>query len=414
MNLIILSQYYPPEVGAPQNRLSELARLMVEKGDSVSVLTAMPNYPTGRIYPGYGGLFKRECLNGVNIVRTFIYPTQKADFLRRLTNYFSFVITSAMLGTFLLKRADVLLVESPPLFLGLSAVWLSFVKRARLIFNVSDLWPESAVQLGILRRNSLLHRLSSWLESFCYRRSWLITGQSRSIINDIRQRFPNCQTYHLSNGVDTNRFAEAMNDRAHTGLNVNGHCVVMYAGLHGLAQGLGQVLTAAEDLFEDRRFRFVLVGDGPEKKMLMGQAAQRGLTNVEFRDPRRSEEIPALIAGCDIVLVPLTSYLLGAVPSKLYEAMAGGKPIILMASGEASQIINEHQAGIAVEPGDINGLVQALKTLLTQPQLRRTLGENGRRAAKQHFDRETIVSNFREFLEEKLSAEFQLKVMSDE
>src|SRR6266850_1183207 len=392
MNLIILSQYYPPEVGAPQTRLSELARLMVQKGDSVSVLTAMPNYPTGKIYPGYGGLFRRECLNGVNIVRTFIYPTQKTDFLRRLTNYFSFVITSAVLGTFLLKPADVLLVESPPLFLGLSAVWLSFVKRARLIFNVSDLWPESAVELGILRRNSFFHRISSWLESFCYRRSWLITGQSKSIINDIRQRFPDCRTYHLSNGVDTNRFVIAGNERPHQGLNVNGHCVVMYAGLHGLAQGLGQVLTAAEDLFEDHRFRFVLIGDGPEKKMLMGQAALRGLTNVEFQDSRRSDEIPALIAGCDIVLVPLTSYLLGAVPSKLYEAMAGGRPIILVASGEASQIVNEHQAGITVEPGDIRGLVQALKTLLAQPQLRRTLGENGRRAAEKYFDRETIVS----------------------
>lgn len=402
MNLVILSQYYPPEVGAPQNRLSELARLMVEKGDSVTVLTAMPNYPTGKIYPGYGGLFRSERLNGVDIVRTFIYPTQKTDFLRRLTNYFSFVISSAVLGTFLLKRADVLLVESPPLFLGLSAVWLSFVKRARLIFNVSDLWPESAVQLGIVRRNSLLHTLSSWLESFCYRRAWLVTGQAKSIINDIRQRFPDCQTYHLSNGVDTNRFAVAGNDRAHRDLNANGDCVVMYAGLHGIAQGLGQVLMAAEDLSQDQRFRFVLIGDGPEKKMLMGQAAMRGLTNVEFQDPRRSEEIPALIAGCDIVLVPLTSYLLGAVPSKLYEAMASGRPIILVASGEASQIVNEHQAGITVEPGDIKGLVQALKTLLAQPQLRRTLGENGRRAARQHFDREVIVSRFREFLKQKL------------
>ena len=404
MNLVILSQYYSPEVGAPQTRLSELARLMVLQGDTVTVLTAMPNYPTGKIYAGYGGLFKRECLNGVNIVRTFIYPTQKTDFLRRLTNYFSFVITSAVLGTFLLKPADVLLVESPPLFLGLSAVWLSFVKRARLIFNVSDLWPESAVQLGILRRNSLFHTFSSWLESFCYRRSWLVTGQSKSIIDDIRQRFPDCQTYHLSNGVDTNRFAVAGNDRAHQDLNVNGDCVVMYAGLHGLAQGLGQVLTAAEDLFEDRRFKFVLIGDGPEKKMLMGQAAMRGLTNVEFQDPRRSEEIPALIAGCDIVLVPLTSYLLGAVPSKLYEAMASGKPIILVASGEAAQIVNEHQAGITVEPGDITGLVEALKTLVAKPQLRRTLGENGHRAAEQHFDRQIIVSRFREFLERKLSA----------
>jgi glycosyltransferase involved in cell wall biosynthesis len=403
MNLVILSQYYPPEVGAPQNRLSELARLLVQKGDSVTVLTAMPNYPTGRIYAGYGGLFKKECLNGVKIVRTFIYPTQKTDFVRRLANYFSFVITSAVLGTFLLKPADVLLVESPPLFLGLSAVWLSFVKRAHLIFNVSDLWPESAVQLGIVRRGSLFHRLSSWLESFCYRRSWLITGQSKSIINDIRQRFPDCETYHLSNGVDTNRFAVSGNGRARRDSNVKGDCVVMYAGLHGLAQGLGQVLMAAEDLVEDRRFKFVLIGDGPEKNMLMGQAAMRGLTNVEFQDPRRSEEIPSLIAGCDIVLVPLTSYLLGAVPSKLYEAMAGGRPIILVASGEASQIINDHQAGITVEPGDITGLVQALKTLLAQPQLRKTLGENGRRAAEQHFDRETIVSGFREFLEQKLS-----------
>ena len=377
---------------------------MVQRGDSVCVLTAMPNYPTGKIYAGYGGLYRKEWLDGVKIIRTFIYPTQKTDFLRRLTNYFSFVITSAVLGTFLLKPADVLLVESPPLFLGLSAVWLAFVKRARLIFNVSDLWPESAVQLGIIHRNSLLHRISSWLESFCYRRAWLVTGQSSSIINDIRQRFPACQTYHLSNGVDTNRFAVTMNDQKHQDLNLNGDCVIMYTGLHGLAQGLSQVLKAAEDLFEDPRFKFVLIGDGPEKKMLMEQAAMRGLTNVEFQDPRRSEEIPSLLSGCDIVLVPLTSYILGAVPSKLYEAMASGRPVILVASGEAAQIVNEYKAGITVEPGDIKGLVQALKTLLAQPQLRRTLGENGRRAAEQHFDRETIVSRFREFLADKLSA----------
>ena len=404
MNLVILSQYYPPEVGAPQNRLSELARLLVEKGDSVSVLTAMPNYPTGRIYAGYGGLFSRENLNGVNIVRTFIYPTQKADFLRRLSNYFSFVISSALLGTFLLNRADVLLVESPPLFLGLSAVWLSLVKRARLIFNVSDLWPESAVQLGIVRRNSFFHMLSSWLESFCYRRSWLVTGQSKSIIADIQKRFPECRTYHLSNGVDTNRFPITANNRGRQDSNINGHCVVMYAGLHGLAQGLGQVLTAAEDLSEDHRFKFVLVGDGPEKKMLVEQAAARGLTNVEFQNPCRSEEIPALLAGCDIVLVPLTSYLLGAVPSKLYEAMASGRPVILMASGEASEIVNQHEAGITVEPGDTRGLVRALETLVGQAELLRTLGENGRRAAEQHFDRQTIVSRFREFLKQQLPA----------
>jgi glycosyltransferase involved in cell wall biosynthesis len=178
---------------------------------------------------------------------------------------------------------------------------------------------------------------------------------------------------------------------------------VTYAGLHGLAQGLGQVLLAAENLSEDSRFKFVLIGDGPEKNMLIEHATARGLSNVEFRDPRRAQEIPALIAGSDIVLVPLTSYLVGAVPSKLYEAMAGGRPVILVASGEASDIVNEHQAGITVEPGDIEGLVQALKTLVGQPHLRQRMGENGRRAAEQHFDREMIVKRFRSFLQQKLT-----------
>ena len=403
MNLIILSQYYPPEIGAPQTRLSELARLLAQRGDRVQVLTAMPNYPTGRIYPGYGGLYRVEQTNGIKIVRTFIYPTQRTDFIRRLTNYFSFVATSAMLGTFLLAPADVLLVESPPLFLGLSAIWLSVVKRARLIFNVSDLWPESAVQLGIVKRNSLLHRLSSQLEKFCYRRSWLVTGQSSTIIDDIRQRFPECRTYHFSNGVDTNRFGVVKNDR--NGVSPNGDCVVMYAGLHGIAQGLDQVLIAAEDLSDHDRLKFLLVGDGPEKEMLIRQAARRGLTNVEFQGPRVSEEIPSLMAGCDIVVIPLKSSLPGAVPSKIYEAMAGSKPIVLVAGGEAARIVNEHQAGMTVEPGDVKALVRALKTLFAQPQLRRTLGENGRRAAKQYFDRETIVSRFRDFLEQHLAIE---------
>ena len=180
MHLAICTQYYPPEVGAPQNRLSELARLFVLSGHRVTVLTAMPNYPSGRVHEGYGGLWRRESVDGVDVLRTAIYPTQSTGFLKRLASYFSFVFSSTIGGTFLLRRADFLMVESPPLFLGLAGFWLSRVKRARLIFNVSDLWPESAVQLGFVRRGGALHKLSSWLESFCYRHAWLVTGQSCS------------------------------------------------------------------------------------------------------------------------------------------------------------------------------------------------------------------------------------------
>ena len=176
MHLIICTQYYPPEVGAPQNRLSELARLLADRGHQVSVITAMPNYPSGKIHDGYGGLFQRERVAGVDVLRTAIYPTQSLGLLRRLASYCSFVCSSIVLGTLLLRRADYLLVESPPLFLGLAGFWLSRAKRARLIFNVSDLWPESAVQLGIVRRGGLLHRLSSWLEASLYQRHFFLVA----------------------------------------------------------------------------------------------------------------------------------------------------------------------------------------------------------------------------------------------
>jgi hypothetical protein len=147
MRITILTQYYPPEIGAPQNRLSDLAGHLVMAGHEVEVLTAMPSYPRGKIYAGYGGLFSREQKDGVQILRAFVYPTRSAALLPRLLNYFSFVFSSVLFGSFLLRRADYLLVESPPLFLGLAAIWLSRLKGAKMIFNVSDLWPASAVHL---------------------------------------------------------------------------------------------------------------------------------------------------------------------------------------------------------------------------------------------------------------------------
>jgi Glycosyl transferase 4-like domain len=136
MHIIFLTQYYPPEIGAPQTRLSDLAVQFAQRGHSVTVLTAIPNYPTGKFYPGYAGLLRRERRDGVNIIRTCIYPTQRPNFLPRLANYFSFVFSSAFFGSFLLKSAHFLFVESPPLFLGLSGFWLSRLKNARMIFNL--------------------------------------------------------------------------------------------------------------------------------------------------------------------------------------------------------------------------------------------------------------------------------------
>jgi len=400
VKLAILTQYYPPEVGAPQARLAELAAHFTRRGHSVTVLTAMPNYPAGVIHEGYGGVWRRERHDGAEVIRTFIYPTQRADYARRLANYFSFVLSSATLGSVLLSRPDYLLVESPPLFLGMAGYWLSRLKRTRLIFNVSDLWPETALHLGVLREGSTAHRASARLEAFFYERAWLVTGQSRGILQSIADRFPHCPAFHLSNGVDTTLFApDRYTSAARATLRADGRCVALYAGLHGLAQGLDQVLGAAELLRDDHRAKFALVGEGPEKGMLVRRATELGLSNLEFFPSRPKAEIPSLVAAADVVLVTLKTHIPGAVPSKLYEAMASGKPVVLVATGEPAEIVREHGAGIVVAPGDVAGLAQAVRTLCGDPELRHELGRNGRAAVEVHYDREKIIGRFMRHLE---------------
>ena len=404
MNVAILTQYYPPEVGAPQSRLSALAREFARRGHRVTVLTAMPNYPTGRIREGYGGVFTREEREGVTILRTFIWPTQKADLPRRLANYFSFVLSAAVCGTVRLDAHDYLLVESPPLFLGLTGVLLSWLKRARMVFNVSDLWPDSAVRLGVLRDAGAAYRLGSWLEGFCYRHAWLITGQSTEIVSSIVGRFPRCRTFHWSNGVDCDAFGpDKATPESHQLLGRNGNCVALYAGLHGFAQGLEVLVDAAASLPSSAALEMVLMGDGPKKRTVVDRVRDRQVQRVRFLGSRPHVEMPALLAAADVLLVPLASYIPGAVPSKLYEAMASGRPVVLMAEGEAAHIVRRHDAGIVVAPGDVAGLGNALQALSCNADLRSRLGANGRAAAVQFFNRDTIAARLIGALEEGFS-----------
>jgi colanic acid biosynthesis glycosyl transferase WcaI len=402
VEIVIHSQYYYPELGAPQARLTDLAQGLARRGHEVTVITAMPNYPQGRIYPGYGGMIRGNQSNGVDIVRTFIYATQKTDYLPRLTNYFSFVFSSCILGGILINEPDYILTESPPLFLGISGYALSRWKRAKWIFNVSDLWPESAVRLGIIH-DGLALKLSQALEKFCYQQAWIISGQSRSILKNIHERYPEVRTFHFSNGVDTSLFnkgARSTEWRNHLGHG--SEIVALYAGLHGLAQGLDQILLTAKNLQSATDLIIAFLGDGPEKHSLMAKAKNLGLTNVRFLDPVPREEMPSIIAAADICLVPLRYHIPGAVPSKLYEAMAGSKPVVLVANGEAAQIVNEYNAGIVVEPGDVHGIARAIKTLAENPSMRKSMGESGRKAAIEHYDRGNIVEKFAEFLENSI------------
>jgi glycosyltransferase involved in cell wall biosynthesis len=292
------------------------------------------------------------------------------------------------------RSVDVALTESPPLFLGISGYLLSRFKGARWIFNLSDLWPQSALELGIISANGLGYRLSLLLEAFLYKKAWLVSAQSRESVQNVQERFPGVQTYHLPNGVDTNFFQ--LNEA-----RSNDVFRVVYAGLHGLAQGLNQVIEVAQKL-SGEKIEFVLVGDGPEKQDLMNMAQDLNLTDVHFLPPVPKNKVPEILQTADALLVPLKIQLTGAVPSKLYESMAVGKPVLLVAQGEAASIVMNANCGMVVTPGDIDALAQAILFLKANPEKSAQMGQNGRQAAVQNHDRNVIAKRFADFLSQKI------------
>ena len=247
-------------------------------------------------------------------------------------------------------------------------------------------------------------RASRRLEAFCYRKAWLVTGQSREILKNIQDRFPSVPVYHLSNGVDTDLFrperrSPGARARLSNGRGAPNGCVAMYAGLHGIAQGLDQILEAASKLADLPSLEIALVGDGPVKGSLQARSRELGLKNVRFLDALPREEMPALVASADLALVPLKVSLPGAVPSKIYEAMGAGVPIVLVAGGEAADIVERSQAGVSVRPGDVAGLAAAIRGLAADPAARGRLGKAGRAAAERDFDRVGIADRFIAHLE---------------
>ncbi len=271
MKILFLTQYFPPEVGAPQNRLFELAIRMQKKGAEVSVLTAMPNYPRMIVMDNYKRKFYfYEKMNLLDIHRAYIFVRKSKSLFLRLLNYFSFVISSLFVGLFKIENQDFILCESPPLFLGITALILAREKKAKLIFNVSDLWPESAEKLGLVT-NKFLINISTKLEEYIYKKSFLITGQTNGIINNIKTRFPTKNTYWLKNGVDVSLFQDnnfSSEWKFENGFDDNDF-LILYAGIFGYAQGLEVILYAADKIKNISNIKFILLGDGPEKEKLI-------------------------------------------------------------------------------------------------------------------------------------------------
>jgi glycosyltransferase involved in cell wall biosynthesis len=401
MRILFLTQYFAPETGASQNRLGDLSRRLSALGHRVTVLTALPNYPKGEFYEGYRGrLVMNEDDHGIRIVRTWLYTTKTKSFLRRVLNYLSFSILSVFVGLLAVGRVDVVYVDSPPLFLGVSGYLLAKLKRAMLVLNVADLWPESAVALGMLRNPRLIH-WATGLEEGLYRRCCLVTGQTEGIIDSIRRRCPATPVELLTNGVSSEFIAQieaARTERECTRkeFGFDNRFIVVYTGVHGLAQGLETVLSAAQILDGWQDIRFVLLGDGPEKPRLQALVAEREQHNVEFLPQQVTSRMPLILTAVDASVVPLKrdDLFKGALPSKLFEALGAGVPVIAAMDGEARKLVEQSGGGLVVEPENPESMAEAILQLYHDPVLRKRLGERGRSYVACHYDRKVIAERF--------------------
>lgn len=400
--LCILTQYFPPEMGAPQARLSELGERLIDRGWQVEALTALPNYPTGRIFDDYdAGKPHIDHVGRIRCVRVPLY-TAKQGFLKRLRCYFSFVRGAKRYGPRLCVRPDLIFVESPPLFISYAARYLSRRWRCPFVFNVSDLWPESAVRMGVVKPG-FATRMAERLELGTYAAAAGVTGQSDEIIRSVQDRCPAVRTQVITNGVDPNRFGRQHGDQqARDLIGAEAGPVFVFAGLLGLAQGLDQILDLAKSLPSDVAGRFVLVGDGPAREHLERRISEESIPRVKMVPAVSRDRVPAILAVADAAVISLGMSIPGAVPSKIYEAMASSLPILLIADGEPARRVEQAECGLAVPPGDAAALADAYRRLADSDSLRERFSIGGRRAAETLYHRDRIADTLDQFLRQLL------------
>jgi glycosyltransferase involved in cell wall biosynthesis len=394
MRILYLSQYFPPEVGATQTRAYEMARGLVRAGHQVTMIAEVPNHPMGVIPSQYRGkLYERANLDGIEVIRVWVKTAPNKTFRTRIAFYLTYMVNAILAGIFLArKRHDLAYATSPPLFVGGSGLALSFFRRLPLVFEVRDLWPESAVALGELR-NPRAIALAEQLERACYRHARKIILTTQEMKNHLENRgVPKAKMQVVRNGAnpDLFRFDPVARQQIRDGLGLEGKFVVVYAGLFGLAQALSSVLEAA-DLAQTRAndVHFVFVGDGPTKAELLAQAEQHHLPNVTFIPAQPRASVPAYLSAADAALIPLVrERLIGALPSKMFDAMACERPILLSAEGEALLVLEQEQVGLSVPPEAPERLCEAILTLKQDPVQAKQYGQRGRPAVIARYSRQ--------------------------
>jgi glycosyltransferase involved in cell wall biosynthesis len=381
LRVVLLSQYFPPEVVATQTRMQTFAEYLAARGHQVTVISEFPNHPTGVIPPEYRGrILEDDRSNPYRILRVWVKSNPEKTRSTRLAFYLSYVALATAVAP-LAGRADVVLATTPPLFAAAAGLAIARLKRAPFVLDVRDLWPAAAVALNELSAGAAL-KAAELLERWLYRQASVVIGVTRPFCDHIDQvRGKGPRAVFIPNGTLDLFFANGTSEgRRRLGVPEN-HFVVTFAGTHGIAQALPAVLDAAARVNE--KIHFAFIGEGPVKAALQRAAVERGLQNVTFRPQLPLEQVPPILAASDALLVPMAAdpVFSSFIPSKLFDYMATGRPVVLSARGESAHILERAAGGVAVEPENPEALASAVNWLAQHPREAREMGENGRRFA---------------------------------
>lgn len=415
----MLTQYFYPEVGATQTRIYEFAKNLINHGHEVTVITEVPNHPIGIIHEQYQGrLFIREKLDDISVIRVWVWARQKKNFANRILFYLSYMVMSFFAGLYFKGRYDIIFATSPPLFVGVAGYLLSIFKRGKFVLDVRDLWPAAATALGELSNKRIIS-LAEKIERILYKNAAAIVAVTQGFCKFIEQKgADNSKIHYIPNGTVTDLFRPLHpNEKLKSSLGLEGKFIVTFAGTLGIAQGLWSLIHAAKLLRYKEDITLLFIGDGPVKNDLIELAQKLKLKNTYFHPQVPINKINPYLNISDVLLVSLRNQEIFKtfIPSKMFDFMACGKPIILSVNGEARRIFEEADSGIYVEPENFYNLSDAILELYENPDLCRRYGENGRNYVIRNFSRKAqsqkLENVFKKLVGQEPTPDFPLETV---
>lgn len=398
MKIVVICHYFPPEIGAPSARIYEMAKYWVALGNEVHIITCFPNHPTGIIPPKYKGKrYACEQMDGIHVHRNYVYATPNKGFIKKTIGHISFMFSSVFFSMNKIDGPEVIITSSPTFFSIFAGYFFSKVKNAPFVLEIRDLWPAAMIELGVMKKGLLTDILEK-MELFFYRKCKKLIMVTNSFKNNVIDRgIDEKKVCVITNGVNQDLFyPRKKKEELMDTYKLNGKFVVSYVGAHGISQNLTTILKVAKALIGCKDIQFLFIGEGAEKEELMKIAEELEITNVSFLDCQPKEIVPELYCISDICLIPLKNIELFQtfIPSKMFEILACGIPIVASLEGEAADILNESKAALVVKPDNVEEIKAAILKLYTDNDLYYELKKNGPSFVACNYSRKILAEKY--------------------